>query len=91
MSHKLSIASAAAVLSLALGAQAQILEVGFDQSPAGLDPHIVTAFASFAIINGTVYEGLTAVDKDLRVRPGLAESWTVSDDEIGRASCRERV
>ena len=61
-------------------ASAQILEIGIDQSPAGLDPHLVTAFSSFMIVNGTIYEGLTAIDKDLNVVPGLAESWTVSPD-----------
>jgi peptide/nickel transport system substrate-binding protein len=65
----------------ALGsASAQVLEVGIDQSPAGLDPHIVTAFSSTMIVNGTLYEGLTAVDKDLTVGPSLAESWTISPD-----------
>ena len=59
---------------------AQVIEVAIDQSPAGLDPHIITAFASFMVVNGTIYEGLTAVDKDLRLNPGLAESWTVSPD-----------
>lgn len=83
MKKRIAFASAALV-ALALGAQAldaraQTLEIGFDQSPAGLDPHIATAFATFAVINGTIYEGLTAVDKDLRVQPGLAESWTVAD------------
>jgi peptide/nickel transport system substrate-binding protein len=78
MTKRIALASAALV-ALALGAQAQTLEIGFDQSPAGLDPHIATAFATFAVINGTIYEGLTAVDKDLRVQPGLAESWTVAD------------
>lgn len=63
-------------------AWAQTLEIGFDQSPAGLDPHIATAFSTFAIINGTIYEGLTRVDKDLRVGPSLAESWTVSADGL---------
>ncbi|MBI3706373.1 MAG: ABC transporter substrate-binding protein [Proteobacteria bacterium] len=61
-------------------ASAQTLELGIDQSPAGLDPHIVTAFSSFMVVNGTIYEGLTAIDKDLRIGPGLAESWTVSPD-----------
>ncbi len=69
--------------SLALAtapAGAQTLEIAVPQSPAGLDPHIVTAFASVEIVNGPVYEGLTAVDKDLRIVPALAESWTVSPD-----------
>lgn len=61
-------------------AAAQVLELAVDASPAGLDPHVVTAFASFQIVQGTIYEGLTAIDKDLRVVPGLAESWTVAPD-----------
>ena len=59
---------------------AQVLEVGVDASPAGLDPHIITAFSSFQVVNGTIYEGLTAIDKDLRIGPSIAESWTVSPD-----------
>jgi peptide/nickel transport system substrate-binding protein len=70
----------ASALALPLPLSAQVLEVGVDQSPAGLDPHIITAFASFQAVNGTIYEGLTALDKDLRVTPSLAESWTVSPD-----------
>ncbi len=62
------------------GAQAQVLQAAVDGSPAGLDPHIITAFNSFMIVNGTIYEGLTAIDKDLRIVPGLARSWTVSPD-----------
>jgi peptide/nickel transport system substrate-binding protein len=54
--------------------------VAVDASPAGLDPHIVTAFPSFQVINGTVYEALTMIDKDLRVVPGLAKSWAISAD-----------
>jgi peptide/nickel transport system substrate-binding protein len=71
----------ASLLALVAGpAAAQMLEIGYDQSPAGLDPHLATAFSTFAIVNGTIYEGLTAVDKDLRVSPGIAESWSVSAD-----------
>ena len=58
-------------------AWSQTLEIGIDASPAGLDPHIVTAFPSFMVVNGPIYEGLTAIDKDLKVIPGLAKSWTV--------------
>lgn len=49
-------------------------------SPAGLDPHIVTAFASSQIVLGPIYEGLTALDKDLSIIPDLAQSWTASAD-----------
>ena len=61
-------------------ASAQVLEVAVDASPVGLDPHRATAFSTFQMINGTIYEGLTAIDKDLRVKPGVAESWTISAD-----------
>ncbi|MBM3599059.1 MAG: ABC transporter substrate-binding protein [Alphaproteobacteria bacterium] len=79
---KLRAITLAGALALPLSASlsAQTLELGVDQSPVGLDPHIVTAFASFMVVNGTIYEGLTAIDKDLRIGPSLAESWTVSPD-----------
>lgn len=48
-------------------AQAQVLQLAVDASPAGLDPHIATAFTSFQVLNGLVYEGLTAIDKDMRI------------------------
>lgn len=57
------------------------LQVAVDSSPAGLDPHVATAFATFVVI-GNVYEGLTEVDEGLRVRPALAESWKVSADGL---------
>lgn len=78
---KLRSSVAAALLALStMSASAQVLEAAIDQTPVGLDPHLVTAFSSFAVVNGTIYEGLTAVDKDLRIGPSLAESWSVSAD-----------
>src|SRR6478735_4027903 len=61
-------------------ASAQVLEIGADNGPTGLDPHLITAFPSFMVVNGNIYEGLTAIDKDLKTVPGLAESWSVSPD-----------
>lgn len=72
---------AATALALLAGtASAQVLEVAVEASPAGLDPHIVTAFASSQLVLGPIYEGLTALDKDLNIIPGLAQSWTASAD-----------
>jgi peptide/nickel transport system substrate-binding protein len=73
-------AAFAGALFAAAPVSAQTLELAVDQSPAGLDPHIVTAFSSVMVVNGTIYEGLTAIDKELKIVPGLAESWTVSPD-----------
>ncbi|MBO6554804.1 MAG: ABC transporter substrate-binding protein [Roseitalea sp.] len=72
------VAVAAVVSGPALSAP---LQVAVEQSPSGLDPHIVTAFSSFQIIDGTIYEGLTALDNDLNIVPGLASEWQISDDK----------
>ncbi|TPW26318.1 ABC transporter substrate-binding protein [Pararhizobium mangrovi] len=64
----------------ALPASAATLDIAMDTSPSGLDPHIVTSFASFQVIQGTIYEGLTRVDAKLAVEPSLAKSWKISDD-----------
>ncbi|MBB4018323.1 peptide/nickel transport system substrate-binding protein [Chelatococcus caeni] len=68
------------LFGLPQAASAAPIAVAVDSSPSGLDPHIVTAFSSFQIIEGTIYEGLTALDKSLSIVPGLAESWTISED-----------
>ena len=47
-------------------AGAQVLEIAADGSPAGLDPHVVPAFNT-VLINKNIYEGLTAIDKDLKI------------------------
>jgi peptide/nickel transport system substrate-binding protein len=62
-------------------ARAQVLEIATDQSPVGLDPHVATAFST-ALIASNIYEGLTAIDADLRIVPALAESWTISPDGL---------
>ncbi|MGL4239671.1 MAG: ABC transporter substrate-binding protein, partial [Beijerinckiaceae bacterium] len=77
----LALAIGAGMAFMPVRASAQnVLQLAVDGSPAGLDPHIITAFTSFQIVNGTIYEGLTNVDKDLRIVPALAQSWTVSPD-----------
>ena len=72
-------AAFAVALVVPLAAAAQVLEVATDASPVGLDPHVATAFST-ALVNGNIYEGLTSIDKDLRVVPAVAESWSVSSD-----------
>jgi len=72
----------AGAMAFANGASAQTIELAVDGSPAGLDPHIVTAFNSVQVVSGTIYESLTTIDKDLRTVPGLAESWQISPDNL---------
>lgn len=68
--------------SLTIGsAQQGTLELAVDSSPAGLDPHIITAFSSTAILS-QIYDGLMEVNADLEVEPALATSYAVSADGL---------
>ena len=55
------------------------LNVAFQNEWAGLDPHVVSSYSSYQILNN-VLEGLTFYDDDLNLIPWLAESWTQSED-----------
>ena len=61
--------------------QSGTLEIAIDQSPVGLDPHVATAFSTFAVI-GQIYDGLVELNSELELEPALAESWEVSDDGL---------
>jgi peptide/nickel transport system substrate-binding protein len=79
------IASIVAVLTCSLymnSVSAASVNVAIDSSPAGLDPHLITAFNSVIIVQNNIYEGLTNIDSDLSVVPGLAKSWDVSSDGL---------
>ena len=71
----------ASLLIGAATAQTGTLEIAVDTAPVGLDPHLVTAFSSFAVI-GQIYDSLLEVNADLGLEPGLATEWSVSDDGL---------
>ena len=73
--------SAAGIFAATPPARAQVLDIATDASPVGLDPHVATSFATFVIVSN-VYEGLTAIEKDLRIVPALADRWTISADGL---------
>ncbi len=79
-SLKLLLIAAVMLLGTAFAQQGR-LELAVDQSPVGLDPHVVTAFSSFAVI-GQIYDGLLELNAGLALEPALATSWTVSDDGL---------
>ena len=71
-------------LSLGLSAQAatpkDVLVVAQIAEPKSMDPATVTAVNDFRILMN-VYDGLVRYRSGtLEVEPGLAESWTISDD-----------
>lgn len=49
--------------------------------PDQLDPHQTTAYFSFEVLEN-VYDTLVQPDENLEMQPGLAESWTTSDDQL---------
>jgi peptide/nickel transport system substrate-binding protein len=78
--HRIAALLASTLLSGA--AAAATLDVAMDTAPAGLDPHLITAFNSTMIVQGNIYQGLTDIDAALTVQPGLAKSWEVSEDGL---------
>lgn len=60
-------------------APSNVLRLPLDVPLVSLDPALVTDPWSIDVIQNT-FEGLTAISKDNRIRPNLAESWHVSDD-----------
>ncbi|MDT5019082.1 MAG: peptide/nickel transport system substrate-binding protein, partial [Mycobacterium sp.] len=49
--------------------------------PDQLDPHKTTAYFSFEVLEN-VFDTLVEPDTDLEMRPALAQSWTVSPDQL---------
>ncbi|WP_448192486.1 ABC transporter substrate-binding protein [Azospirillum sp. sgz301742] len=76
----------AAVLTLLPGlvhAQARTdLVVGMQLEPPNLDPTASAAAAISEVTLVNLYEALTRIDAEGAVGPGLAKSWTVSDDAL---------
>ena len=74
---------AAAVLAAFALAQTPggVLRVGMQTDPVGLDPHITNATSTRNMLEN-VYDTLVMFDSSLQIVPGLAESWTASDDGL---------
>jgi oligopeptide transport system substrate-binding protein len=59
-----------------------VLRIGNGSEPQGLDPHLIQGVPEHRLTS-TLFEGLVdAAPETLTPIPGVAESWTVSDDGI---------
>jgi ABC-type dipeptide transport system, periplasmic component len=77
----LAAAAAALLVGTALPAMAVTLRYANQGDLKSLDPYTLNETTTNAHL-GHVYEGLTKRGKDLKVEPGLAERWEVSDDGL---------
>lgn len=55
-----------------------ILRIGLDSDLTTMDPHLSTAYVD-RIVYQSIYEPLVRLDKDLSLKPDLAEKWDFPD------------
>lgn len=58
-----------------------VLRAGMQTDPVGLDPHTTQATATRNMLENT-YDTLVMLNENLELVPGLAESWSASEDGL---------
>ena len=77
----LALALTTALAGMAL-AQPTEVRIGVALEPPALDPTAGAAEAIDIVVYQNIFEGLTRIDQNGAVQPGLAESWTISEDGL---------
>jgi peptide/nickel transport system substrate-binding protein len=77
----LALALTTALAGMAM-AQPTEVRIGVALEPPALDPTAGAAEAIDIVVYQNVFEGLTRIDQTGTVQPGLAESWTISEDGL---------
>ncbi|MDB5535720.1 MAG: transporter substrate-binding protein, partial [Devosia sp.] len=77
----LALALVTALAGTASAAPTEI-RIGVALEPPTLDPTAGAAEAIDIVVYQNVFEGLTRIDENGAVQPGLATSWTISDDNL---------
>ena len=75
---------------MALPASAQTLTIGLANPVSSADPHISNTTSNFAM-TAHVFDALVSRDAQLRLQPGLAESWRAISDTVWEFRLREGV
>ncbi|HTN62792.1 MAG TPA: ABC transporter substrate-binding protein, partial [Devosia sp.] len=77
----IALALTMALAGVALAAPTEV-RIGVALEPPTLDPTAGAAEAIDIVVYQNVFEGLTRIDQNGAVQPGLATSWTISDDNL---------
>ncbi|WP_323013254.1 ABC transporter substrate-binding protein [Devosia sp.] len=77
----LALALTSGLTGLAM-AQPTEVRIGVALEPPMLDPTAGAAEAIDIVVYQNIFEGLTRVDENGSVQPGLAESWTIAEDGL---------
>ncbi|MEK0082487.1 ABC transporter substrate-binding protein [Benzoatithermus flavus] len=78
---KTAMLAAASLLALGAAAEAKTLVFCSEGSPEGFNPQLFTAGTTFDASSRPIYNRLVEFERgSTTIKPGLAESWTVSDD-----------
>jgi peptide/nickel transport system substrate-binding protein len=77
----LALALTTALAGMAM-AQPTEISIGVALEPPALDPTAGAAEAIDIVVYQNVFEGLVRIDETGSVQPGLAESWTISEDGL---------
>ncbi|HUH75850.1 MAG TPA: ABC transporter substrate-binding protein [Devosia sp.] len=77
----LALALTSAMAGIAM-AQSTELRVGVALEPPILDPTAGAAEAIDIVVYQNIFEGLTRIDQNGAVQPGLASEWTISEDSL---------
>lgn len=85
--RQIAIASGAIAALLAVSAPPVLaaktsIVMGMAVEPTGLDPTIAAPVAIGQVTWQNVYQGLVRLDRDGKVQPQLAESWTIAPDGL---------
>src|SRR3989440_13040411 len=90
MKLKTLLAAALAAAALAAPATAATFRLAFQGDLKSLDPYSLNETFTHGML-GNVYEGLTKRDKELKIIPGLAESWEQLEPTRWRFHLRKGV
>lgn len=81
--RRILLAATAMVLLAGCGQSRQRADLVFinGSEPESLDPAVITGQPEGRIVNA-LFEGLTTFTREGKAVPGMAESWTISDDKL---------